>query len=489
MTCCYRFWTLLRGAGMNASELHKSTLELARAKLVASRDIDPNSRYDTFSRAARLAVLDVQLSLDFEPRREKVQIEEASLVESHMRIAYSIPDHREYLRSGYPSEPLLAEAAAQQLWLWRVQNPFMVVETLTNILETGLLDRGELGELTGRQLLLDAYHRAVELEQGDRPEETPPNFSAGCHLITFIKMLFTDKCADKVLDSKPDNMEGILFREAFKDALICFTHFGKMADDTGVTSTAAWVAFIRHMAIMCRNGQHTVDCILPVLLWDTQLCEHVMTGVLVQFKRQIQRGTIAGYSIDQADINFFPKTLEQCTHTESIPASYRPYVSLIMELGVQPKVPNEAKTATIYKPNQSSSKKKPDRRPQTPPPIEGGLDHATSSKIHVPQCGQRRHPQEGHARYNVFAYGCSPTVYRGIDAAHKASYALLLSSRDFLGEHPRKNAETLKAVRRMKPFWNGGDDCYHWVEHDEILHGPVPLSTVEFLVGNQNVTL
>ena len=43
----------------------------------------------------------------------------------------------------------------------------MVVETLSNILETGLLDRGELGELTGRQLLLDAYHRAVELEQGD----------------------------------------------------------------------------------------------------------------------------------------------------------------------------------------------------------------------------------------------------------------------------------------------------------------------------------
>jgi hypothetical protein len=60
-----------------------------------------------------------------------------------------------------------------------------------------------------------------------------------------------------VLDSTPDNMEGISFREAFKDALICFTHFGKMADDTGITSTAAWAAFIRHMAIMCRNGQRS----------------------------------------------------------------------------------------------------------------------------------------------------------------------------------------------------------------------------------------
>ena len=291
---------------MKASELRTGIMELARAKLVASRDID--SSYDAFLPAARLAVLDVQLSLDFEPRREKVQIEEAGLVESHMRFAYSIPDHREYLRSGYPSEPLLAEAAAQQLWTWKTQNPFMVVETLTNILETGLLDRGELGELTGRQLLLDAYHRAVDLEQGDLPEKTPPNFSAGCCLITFIKMLYTDECADMVLDSTPDNMGGISFRETFKHALICFTHFGKMADDTGITSTAAWAAFIRHMAIMCRNGQRTVDCILPVLLWDARLCEHVMAGVLVQIKRQIKAATVVELSIDQAEVNFSPKT-------------------------------------------------------------------------------------------------------------------------------------------------------------------------------------
>src|SRR5882762_1944669 len=226
--------------------------------------------------------------------------------------------------------------------------------TLTNILDIGLLDRGELGELTGRHLLLDAYHRAVELEQGDRPEKTPPNFSAGCRLITFIKALFIDECANVVLDSTPDNMEGIPLKEAFKDALVCFTHFGKMADDTGISSAAAWAAFIHHMAIMCRNGQRTVYCILPVLLWDTRLCEHVMTGVLVQFKRQIQSGTIAELSIDQAKIRFFPKALEECTHG-SIPTSYRPYISLIMELGVQVKIPEEAKTATMYKPDRYPS--------------------------------------------------------------------------------------------------------------------------------------
>jgi hypothetical protein len=466
---------------MNAPELYTEVMELARAKLVASRAID--SSYDTFPRVARMAVLDVQLSLDYEPRRERVQIEEAGLVESHMRIAYSIPNDREYLRSGYPSEPLLAEAAARQLWKWRTQDPFVVVNTLTNILDTGLLDRGELGELTGRHLLLDAYHRTVELEQRGRPEKTPPNFSAGCRLVTFIKMLYNDGWAEMVLNSTPDNLNGVPLREAFKDAIICFTHFGKMADDTGITSVAAWVAFVRHMGIICRNGQRAVDCILPVLLWDTKICEHVITAVLVQFKRRKRRGTIAEYTIDEADIGFFPKTLEECTHG-SVANNYRPYVGMIMELGVQTEPLDIAKTRTIFRPDERSSMNKiPDPRPRTPPATGKVLAQATPSKIYIPQYGTKHHPFVGHARYHIFAYGCSPTVYRGIDEAHRASYAFLLSSRDFLGEHPRGDAQSLAAVRRMKPFWTGGDDGYHWVQHDDVLHGSLTSQRESIRVG------
>jgi hypothetical protein len=464
---------LLRGAGLNKPEYRREILELACAKLIASRDI--NSGYDTFSRAAWMAVLDVQLSLDFEPRSEQVQMEEAGLVKSHMRFAYSIPDHREYLWSGYPSEPLLAEAAAQQLWTW-TRKRFVVIDALTDIARSGWLDRGKLGKLTGRQILLDAYHRAVEKEQCDRPKSPPLNFSAGCRLIAFIEALYNDECAREVLDSTPDNVEGIPFREAFKDALICFTHFGKMTDDTGVTSSAVYAAFIRHMAIICRTGRHIVDCILPVLLFDTKLCEHVMTGVLVQFKRQTLSDGIAKYGIDQADINFFPETLKKCTHGSTID-TYRPYVSLIMELGGQVELPEETNSTAELDPKKAAV-----GHPQTPPPIEEGLDHTTPSKVYI------HRPNEGHARYNIFAYGCSPTVYRGVDTAQKDWYSLLLRSRNFLGEHPRKDARTLKAVRRMKPFWVGGEDCYDWVEHDDILHGPVLLQREGLYVGDQSET-
>ncbi|KAF8882369.1 hypothetical protein CPB84DRAFT_1851243 [Gymnopilus junonius] len=480
------FWTFLRGAGVKVDKFTEEALGLARAKLICYHNIDNiDANIADMPRAALMAVLDVQYSLDFEPRREKVQMQEAGLVESHMRVAYSIPSHREYLRSGYPSEPLLAEAAAEQLWTWRGKNPFVAVEKLTDILDTGLLDRGELGELTGRQILLDAYHRAVEEEQkkpptADTTKVKPPNFSSGCHLITFIKMLFTDGYAQDVLDCTPDLNKGGKFKDAFKDAIICFTHFGKMADNTGVTSAATWVAFIRHMAIMCRNGQDSVDCIIPVLLQgNAKVCEHVITAVFVQFKRRVTAGSTTELLIDQARLNFFPKILKNCDHGSNI-APYRPYLCLAMELGVQPPLPETAKTPTTFRPKEQTG------RPQTPPPKASSDITGTPSRVVARKGGQKHHPSEGHTRYSVFAYGCSPTVYKGITNDHARNmYAHLLSIRNFLGEHPRKDAKSVKAVRRMKPFWTGGEDSYHWVEHDDVLHNPIPVVKPGLEVGKQ----
>lgn len=33
-----------------------------------------------------------------------------------------------------------------------------------------------------------------------------------------------------------------------------------------------------------------------------------------------------------------------------------------------------------------------------------------------------------------------------------------------LAEHPRQDPQSLQAVRRMKPFWSLGPDCYNWIE-------------------------
>jgi hypothetical protein len=86
---------------------------------------------------------------------------------------------------------------------------------------------------------------------------------------------------EMVINSTLDNLNRVPFREAFKDAIICFTHFRKMVDDPGITSIAAWVAFVQHMGIICQNGQCTVNCIVPVLLWDTTICKHIITAMII----------------------------------------------------------------------------------------------------------------------------------------------------------------------------------------------------------------
>ncbi|KAH7918081.1 hypothetical protein BV22DRAFT_1134873 [Leucogyrophana mollusca] len=194
-------------------------------------------------------ILDVLLCLDFEPSREAAKARQTELVASHMRTAFSVPSDRSYLRSGYPSEPILAEAAARQMDELQQQCPGInVMATLLNEQFTsGLIDRGLRGELVWRQLVMEAYLRAIRTEQKEHYV-----FSRGCGLITFITELFTETYAGRILSSVPDNVHSTTnFVDAFKDAQVRFTHFGKMADDAGATSPALLAAFIRGMAIIC----------------------------------------------------------------------------------------------------------------------------------------------------------------------------------------------------------------------------------------------
>ena len=450
-----RFWTMLRGAGNSEAEVMLTIINLARAKLLCQDAIDVKAT--DVGRTARTAVVDVRLMLDYEPRREASHLLQAELVESHMRICYSVPQSRKYMRSGYPSEPILAEAAAQQMYTFRKRDQRAI---LKDNMEDGLLDRGERGELVGRVLLMSAYDRAIEREdkarqrsetslQGtsidDPTSKSPRSYSSGVSLITFIDELFTEENAHQVLESLPDNIKlETNFRDAFEDPKVRFTHFVKMGDSTGTTSAASWVALTRGMAIITRSGDVAVDVIIPILLHDKQLCEEVVSGLLVQFKRRRHGGPKASYLIDQRTIGFFP---------EGSPDEHpRPYISLVMELGVQPK-------GTV--PTKELPKSAPSASTTTP------------SKLDVMKQGRLRHARDTHPRFSIFAYGCSNTVYKGISPDQRATYQYLLASRDFLAEHPRQHSGALDAVGRMKPFWKAGSASYDWVD-EKALGGNVP---------------
>ncbi|CAA7268474.1 unnamed protein product [Cyclocybe aegerita] len=107
------FWSMLEAARQSSpkSPPHAKIRIFALQKLTNSAHIsDLNSH-------AKLAILDTILNLEFYPFRAQTVSLMEDLISSHMRTAYSAPIHREYLHTGYPSEPVLAEAAMQALYL------------------------------------------------------------------------------------------------------------------------------------------------------------------------------------------------------------------------------------------------------------------------------------------------------------------------------------------------------------------------------------
>ncbi|EUC63861.1 hypothetical protein RSOL_431860 [Rhizoctonia solani AG-3 Rhs1AP] len=126
------------------------------------------------SDASGLAAIGVRVSITFDSRNQSSRMMETQLVESHMRVVYAIPEHRKYMRTGSPSEPILAEAAGRYL----SQLPGKIMEAGPKILaescREGVVARGERGELCGRLLLTIAHDLAIP--KGLDSETGLPNF-------------------------------------------------------------------------------------------------------------------------------------------------------------------------------------------------------------------------------------------------------------------------------------------------------------------------
>lgn len=121
-------------------------------------------------------------------------------------------------------------------------------------------------------------------------------------------------------------------------------------------------------------------------------------------------------TVDQATIPFFPTADDA-----------RPYISLVMQLGVQP---NDVK-----------------RAPATPKVTR--IAHDT------------RHP-----RYSICVNGCSRNVYAVMTEGK--IYPSLLAEEALA--HPRgRDPAHLSAVWRMKPVWVGGAAvCFDWIGDPEL---------------------
>ena len=391
---------------------------------------------------ALIVVLDGLLSFNFEPNYELSGGIQAELVRSHMRIAYSVPKHYLYFQSGYPSEPLLAEAAAQQLLTFKEKTGgclSAMADMLhkTSLLQTTLIDSGQRGEVFMRMCLMGAYMDGVLQELWSDPRRGIV-FSKGCKLTTFIERLFEPTYARMVLDARPDNLESdMTFSEAFAHSMVRFTHFVEAGDAYAMTSEALFAAFTRGMAFIGYPTQQAADFAIPVLLnKDDTLQESAMSATLIRIKRRVKGCSPCAYTFSEDEVGLFPPEAEARESqgkgkgkAEESLDDKRPYITLVAEVCIEPQ--------------------------------EGNMKTPT---VHVSQRSEPIHyHSDVHPRYAIVAYGCTG-VYNQVDGS---KYAFFLATRDFFTEHPNYwVARSRDLAMRLKPFWWCGENSYHWLDSE-----------------------
>ncbi|TCD60627.1 hypothetical protein EIP91_009758 [Steccherinum ochraceum] len=318
------------------------------------------------------------------------------------RLVLSVPQHREYMRTGYGSEPIIAEAAAR-IMLKEDDLPKDAsywARVINSTLASGTFNKGPNGELAMRLLLTCAYDRAVKMEnapcdpiiQCDRP----------IMLITFLIALLGSSNADKVLDSVPSNQHHLPFedrlslRERFKDAKVRFTHFMRAGSPEVVKDQSMWPALVRGFAYQCCDGQKDIDIIIPILLnGNGKLDASNVSALAFQIKNTIHAANpyVDIASTRQDGINLFSKE------------DGRPYIAVTANLGV------------------------------------------TKSEVIPAPSGQRDSNRiVNHARYAFTVNGCNTSSYPCITDV--SPWNILLNKGKLLDEHPH-GGDRLMCVRRM----------------------------------------
>ncbi|KDR73813.1 hypothetical protein GALMADRAFT_633519 [Galerina marginata CBS 339.88] len=392
-----------------------------------------------------LAAAAVRVMLEFKTQRKQSRDLNVDLVAGHMQIAFSVPAHREYLLSGYPSEPVLAEAAALIL-----NTPFRsglrsygrLLPVISINLDKGFIDKGERGELAARIILTLAHDKCLnppeESQRQSLTREIEPRFSQAIPLVQFFGSLVGKANFEKILNALPNNVsDGLPFSKAFETAKVNFTHFAKGGDSSILTDKVAWVALARCMAWQCANDQDLVDILVPILLWDEKLSRDVVSCIMIQVKNRQHKTRVV---IDADKLGFFTSSKDS--------KAPRPYITLYMELGVS------GKKATP--PNPQAKARTPSKKVSITtaghPLLKRGSTRQNTGKV--------RHP-----RYAITINGCSESVYGVIDDQYdRVLFASLLTSKNVLDEHPYQGPENIDAALALKTDWSEASKSFHFVD-------------------------
>jgi hypothetical protein len=340
---------------------------------------------------ARLVALGCRVLLPFHHFSGNSRKAQATLVQSYMRVVFHIPQTREYMWTGYPSEPILSQAAGQLLN--DRPEPFMELapEILSRAFKDNLLDHDELAELIAQVLLTIAHDRVIMKDNEPLPPWFHP-FHSPIRLLDLLERLFSQEVWQAVRSAMALEAHGgdAKLEDRFDKAWISFSHFGELGDEASLKLEMFLAASLRGMGIKPSQGGAFLNLAVPVVFADSDSAAtaHIMEGRVSIFQIHVRNR-------DKAEMDYASIASSLLMEVPD----HLPVLSMIMDFGVE-----QGEDGSVVK-VESTAK---------------GSERSESTDL------VRRH-------YMITAYGCTSRTYGCITEKSKVYGTLLAAQKPLDG--------------------------------------------------------
>jgi hypothetical protein len=353
--------------------------------------------------------------LDFDIARKISRAYEEKLVEAHLRVAYAIPSHREFLRGGTPSEPLLAEAAALIL---NDNNRFQydAPDMLAKLIERGLLTGEERGEMVGRLLWTIAHDLVIHAHKSGYYDPHNLMYHRPILLLDWLLALINPRWHNNILNAQPiGDPGGLALKHAFKDVYLNFSHFAKAGDHGAIHTDIQWTPLVRGMGYQCSGNQNMASIFVPA--HHGGLDAPIGPDCTAPVCGQIQNGTQVTDVLNP--------------HAGGAPINKLPILSLVHDVG-------------LGEPNVYA---------HPPIPANEWRGATRTENIHV------RH-------YQIHIEGCTHETYSVVPPEKSPVYKSILCATKIINDFPRMESEPHRqAMLRLKPafFSSEPSSSLEWI--------------------------
>src|SRR5258708_2202403 len=375
---------------------------------------------------AQLAALDVRVHLAFDMNWDDTRERLSRLVDAYLRLAYVVPTHREFMHSGYSSEPVVAEAAARLLNCTERDsvNPTSCAyigvigpDILIQADSSGYLARGKRAEAVGRLLMAVAHDSAIMSTNPNPKSTTTAVFHKPVKVLDFLRHLLHPRYHNEVLNARPvsGSAKSPSLNEAFQDAYISFSHFAQAGDSKVIQLHQLHHALLRGMSYRCTDLQTSIDVVTAIHFGDpstTGIGKDNISILQVQINHRAGGEDPQGIRVDPI---------------MQAPSSDLPMISLYLELGLSPSL-----VQAVTRRNMDS---------------------------------WRKAAKDDDHHYLIVTHGCSSETFSAIPPECDAKYRSLLRATSIMDDFPRNNQPgNLQLASLQKPAWYNQKEFFNWFE-------------------------